>query len=257
MISRRLSSIGWVAAAALLIGASAPRRHIAFVACPIVRDTKTVPCWLAEHGGELFYLGIQTDVSAEFNWPSLGHRVLVEGEPSDDPRICGGVVMKSVKVSVMEARADDCNTLLPAEDRYDLPFEAPRPPGPSGGRLAFSYPAPPPAPKAPFRPKSFSIPYAFDGMVGFQHPRFLAPVAAYAREIGARHISITGFRGATRLDDGKLLIEDREIGRKRAEQIADLLRGVGVTAPTYEVVGRTQYEVGDWKMRRVTVVVSP
>ena len=44
-----------------------------------MRDTKTVPCWLAEYDGELYYLGIQTDISAEFHPPYLGHKVLVEG----------------------------------------------------------------------------------------------------------------------------------------------------------------------------------
>jgi hypothetical protein len=34
-----------------------------FVACPIVRDTKTVPCFLAEYDGELYYLGIQQDIN--------------------------------------------------------------------------------------------------------------------------------------------------------------------------------------------------
>ena len=50
-----------------------------FVTCPIVRDTASVPCWLAEHNGELYFLTLQTDVSAPVNPPSLGHRVLVEG----------------------------------------------------------------------------------------------------------------------------------------------------------------------------------
>ena len=35
-----------------------------FVACPIVRDTATVPCWLAEYDGELYFLTLQSDVSA-------------------------------------------------------------------------------------------------------------------------------------------------------------------------------------------------
>ena len=48
-----------------------------FVACPIVRDTATVPCWLAEYDGELYFLTLQSDVSAPVNPPWLGHRVLV------------------------------------------------------------------------------------------------------------------------------------------------------------------------------------
>ena len=38
-------------AAPLAAEESAARRN--FVACPIVRDTASVPCWLAEYEGEL------------------------------------------------------------------------------------------------------------------------------------------------------------------------------------------------------------
>ena len=247
----------WLAlSSTVLIGAKAPA-DFAFVGCPIVRDTKSLPCWLAEYRGELYYIGIQTDVSAEFSPPSLGHKVLVEGRISDEPRICGGVVIKPVKVSVMEERAEDCNLLLPAEDRYDLPFDPPRPPGPSAGRLAFTYAPPPPAPTPPFKPRSFDIHYDFNGTVGFSTPRFLQPVLKYAREVNASKIEITGLRGATQLDDGSLLIEHDYIAEKRANQIADLLKGVGVTRPRYVINANKNYEIGDWKVRRVTVVVSP
>jgi hypothetical protein len=256
---RRISGAGALAAGAtLLIGAKPPADRVAFVTCPIVRDTKTVPCWLAEYKGETYYLGIQTDVSAEFNPPSLGHQLLVEGRPDPStPRVCGGIVVKSVKVSVMQARADDCNIMLPAEDRYDLPFESPRPPGPSGGRLAFGYAPPPPAPVPPFKSKSFEVTYDFDGTVNFQTPRFITPIVKYAREIGAGRIEITGYRGATRLEDGSLLIEDADMGSKRADQMAELLRGVSLTKATYSIVGRSKYDEGDWSRRRVTVVISP
>ncbi len=247
----------WLALSATLIIGARPPQDFAFVECPIVRDTKTVPCWLAEHKGELYYLGIQTDVSSEFSPPSLGHKVLVEGKISDEPRICGGIVIKPVKVSVMQERADDCNQLLPAEDRYDLPFTPPRPPGPSMGRLAFDYPAPPPPPKPPFQPKSFEIHYEFNGTVGFSTPRFIMPVLKYAREVKASKIEITGVRAATKLDDGSLLIEDEAIAARRANQIADLLKGVGLTSPNYVVVAKNKYQVGGWDARRVTVVVSP
>ena len=49
-----------------------------FVACPIVRDTKTQPCWLAEYEGELYYLGQQSGVANDFYPPQLGHLALVE-----------------------------------------------------------------------------------------------------------------------------------------------------------------------------------
>jgi hypothetical protein len=90
-----------------------------FASCPVVQDTKTVPCWLAEYGGELYYLGIQTDISAEFHPPYLGHKVLVEGVISNEPRICGGVVLKPVVVSPLIEPDPSCNTILPAVDKYN------------------------------------------------------------------------------------------------------------------------------------------
>jgi hypothetical protein len=52
--------------------------RLQFVACPIVRDTKTQPCWLAEHEGELYYLGQQGGVANNFLPSQLGHQALVE-----------------------------------------------------------------------------------------------------------------------------------------------------------------------------------
>ena len=85
-------------------------------------------------------------MSAPVNPPQLGHQVLVEGVVSDEPRICGGIVLKPVVLSVLPELDNSCTTMLPAEDRYNLTFEPPRPPGPSRGRLAFAQTRrPPPA----------------------------------------------------------------------------------------------------------------
>src|SRR5690606_35704741 len=83
-----------------------------FVSCPIVRDTSTVPCWLSEHEGELYYLGIQTDISADFHPPYLGHKVIVEGTISNQDRICGAIVLNPVKISVVPEIDKNCDTIL-------------------------------------------------------------------------------------------------------------------------------------------------
>jgi hypothetical protein len=125
-----------VLAVSLIAGGSVLRSadgQLNFVSCPIVRDTASVPCWLAEYDGELYFLTIQSDVSAPVTPPWLGHRVLVEGTVANEPRICGGVVLKPVHLSVLPERDASCNTMLPAEEQYNLTFEPPRPPGRARG----------------------------------------------------------------------------------------------------------------------------
>jgi hypothetical protein len=242
--------------------ASAAGDPLNFVSCPIVRDTSSVPCWLAEYEGELYFLTIQSDVSAPVTPPWLGHRVLVEGVVSAEPRICGGVVLKPVHLSVLPERDAACNVMLPAESKYDLTFEPPRPPGPSAGRLAFdAAPSAPVSPAPTAGPRDFVIPYDFDGLVGFSHARVLTDVLDYARAVNASEIEITGYRGAVRLSNGQTMMEDAAIGKRRAEQVAMLLRGANLVKPTYVVRWQdgTARAAGtdDYLTRRVVVTVRP
>jgi hypothetical protein len=248
-----------LSAAAVCFGADGPRRN--FVSCPIVRDTASVPCWLAEYEGELYYLTIQSDVTSPVTPPWLGHRVLVEGAVSDEPRICGGIVLKPVHLSVMPEPDSSCNTMLPAEARYNLTFEPPRPPGPSKGRLAFDN-TPPPAPRqADAMPstREFAVPYDFDALVGFNHARVLTDVLEFARAVNAREIEIVGYRGAARLSNGQVLSEDADMGKRRAEQLAMLLQGANLKSPSYKVSWRDESAkatgVDDYALRRAAITV--
>ena len=254
-------------AALLLVGLSAtalaaeePKERRNFVACPIVRDTASVPCWLAEYEGELYFLTLQTDVSSPVTPPWLGHRVLVEGTAAPNkPRICGGIVLEPVVLSVLPELDAACNTaVLPAEDRYNLTFEPPRPPGPSAGRLAFAGAAAPPPPPEP--PRAFTLRYDFDGLIVFRHAGELTSIFDAAKARNARVVAITGNRGSVLLSDGTTLVEKPAMARRRAEQIAELLRGAGLTNVEYRV--RWQDEAGaadgdDAALRRVTVELDP
>jgi hypothetical protein len=242
--------------AAPLAAEEVPAERRNFVACPIVRDTASVPCWLAEYDGELYFLTLQTDVSAPVTPPWLGHRVLVEGSAARDrERICGGIVLEPVVLSVLPELDASCNTsVLPAEDRYNLTFEPPRPPGPSAGRLAFAGAAPPP-PAEP--PRAFTLRYDFDGLIVFRHAGELTAVFDAVRARKARSVAITGHRGSVLLSNGTTLVEQPAIARRRAEQVAELLRGAGLTDVEYRV--RWDDEAGaadgddDAALRRVTV----
>jgi hypothetical protein len=247
-------------AAAPLAAEDLPADRRNFVACPIVRDTASVPCWLAEYDGEVYFLTLQTDVSAPVTPPWLGHRVLVEGTAARDrPRICGGVVLEPVVLSVLPELDASCDTaVLPAEERYNLTFEPPRPPGPSAGRLAFAGAAAPP-PAEP--PRTFALRYDFDGLIVFRHAGDLTAIFDAARARNARSVAITGHRGSVLLSNGTALVEQPAIARRRAEQVAELLRGAGLVDVDYRV--RWHDEAGesdgddDAALRRATVELAP
>lgn len=247
---------------ALATAAPPAGERISFVSCPIVRDTRTVPCWLSDYDGERYYLTIQSDVSAAVQPPMLGHQVLVEGIVSDAAPICGGVVLESVRLSVMPERDANCNTLLPADERYTIDFN-PRPPGPSAGRLAFAADpsAPRTAPPAPPRgAQTIDIYFDFDRGVSFRHPSDLSAVLRLAGQIGAKRIRVIGVRGAHRLSDGTLLREAPATGQRRAEEVAGLLAGAGLDLPAVVEWADGEPEadgIDDWKSRRVTVELAP
>ena len=152
--------------------------------------------------------------------------------------------------------------ILPAEDRYNLTFEPPRPPGPSKGRLAFDNrtpAAPPSAVNASTR--EFVIQYDFDRLVGFSHAGPLSQILNFAREVNAREIEIVGHRGAVLLSNGRTMVEEPTIGKQRAEQVSMLLQGANLKEPSYKVSWLDEPAkatgVDDYLSRRVVVTVRP
>ena len=103
--------------------------------------------------------------------------------------------------------------------------------------------------------------YPFDGLVGFNHAGLLGEVLRFARTVNAREIDIVGHRGAVRLSNGQTLVEDATIGKRRAEQVAMLLRGANLKdRPTRSNGGLTAAAatgVDDHLSRRVTITVRP
>jgi len=225
-----------------------------FVSCPIVRDTKTVPCFLAEYEGETYYLGIQQDITSEFHPPQLKHEVLVEGRVAAGPRVCGGIPLQPVTVSVLKEVNLVCNTLLPAEPGIEAPA-APRGPGPSSRR------AEPSRSRETFTgAHEFTVLYSFnDDYLEYAANQIVTEAAAYAKRIGASSVKVSGYGATTLLSNGDRLVEKAGLAEKRAQNMATLLRGLGVAGVT--VSGKNEPEPGDGQTdasrRRVAILVTP
>jgi outer membrane protein OmpA-like peptidoglycan-associated protein len=226
-----------------------------FVSCPIVRDTSTVPCFLAEYEGETYFLGIQQDITSDFHPPQLKHEVLVEGQVAAGPRICGGVPLKPLAISVLKEVNLACNTLLPAEPGIDAPA-ALRGPGPSSRHTEAAV-----APREALSgPHEFTVLYAFDDdYLDFAGNRVVTEAADYAKRIGATSMKVVGYRGTTVLSNGNTLVEKAGLADKRAQNITTVLRGLGVS--NVAARAKNDAEPGDGKTdasrRRVTILVSP
>ncbi|HUI80380.1 MAG TPA: hypothetical protein VLY24_20785 [Bryobacteraceae bacterium] len=238
----------------LLLATAAIAQQRNFLACPIVRDTKTVPCFLAEYQGELYYLGIQQDITAEFHPPQLKHEVLVEGRVAEGPRVCGGIPLKPLSISVVKEVNLACDTLLPAEPGIDAP-PAPRGPGPSSRPLVLERPA-----ETRNGKQEFTVHFAFnDDYVEFHAIQAVNQAAAYAKKIGASAVKVTGYRATTLLSNGTSLVEKAGLAEKRAQEVATLLRGSGVASVSAD--WKADAEPGDGQTdpsrRRVTIVVTP
>jgi hypothetical protein len=245
-----------------------PENRRNFVSCPIVRDTNTVPCFLAEMNGELYFLGVQEDTSSLWYPPQLGHKVLVEGTVAPGPLVCGGIPLKPVVTSVIPELDPSCNTLLPAEEGIEAP-PVHRGPGPSTERAAAARVAPPSA-AAPaataapsHEPREFTLLFDFDNdfMSRFKTP-IVAEAVRYAKAIGASaRVELTSYRGATLLSNGETLVEAATTAPRRATKLQQILVGLGIPAASLTIKSMTEPEtpngVADEHSRRVVIRVAP
>ena len=102
--------------------------------------------------------------------------------------------------------------------------------------------------------------YAFnDDYLEFGGNRMVTEAAAYAKQSGATNVKVAGYRATTLLSNGQRLTEKPGLAEKRAQNIATVLRGLGVASVTVDA--RTEAEPGDGRAdasrRRVSIVVTP
>lgn len=252
------------------MAATPPAGHMNFVACPILQDTATVPCWLADYQGQRYYLTIQIDASGELYPPFLGHQALIEGVVSDEPNICGGKVLKPVKISVLPDLDPTCNTMLPDDGRYTVPF-APRGPGPRApvaeliarGLREAQPPGGtrPEPPQPPFVEKTFTVYYEYEAQRATRSIREMQQALVYAQAIKAHRVEITAYRAAPLLSNGQRFAEPEWLAERRAKELAAVMADIGVDPTTIEVKWQTRAVNGDgaddWQDRRATIRVIP
>jgi hypothetical protein len=248
--------------AMLIVVQIAAAQQLKFVTCPVVRDTRTVPCFLAEYEGETYYLAVQQDISADQYPPQLLHDVLVEGTIVPGPRVCGGIPLKPVKLSVLPEVNPACNTILPAEPGIEAPPTR-RPAGPSTRQAPAA--APPAARERlapPFGEREWKVLYDFDSAFLFSRDtRTVSQAAEYAVASKAKHIEIVANRGATLLSSGKVLVEGEAVAAQRADRVVTLLKGLGAdpASVNVRVISAPPQPDGktDPESRVVSIRVSP
>ena len=185
-----------------------------FIACPILRDTKTVPCWLAEYEGELYYLGVQPEAGASVSAPQQAHEVLVEGTVKPGPKVCGGVPLSPVTISVLAELNRGCNTVLPAKDEIEAP-PAEKP------QLELSAEAP------------FAVDFEFDSdRISVPGMRVIERVAA----AHPSHVEVNVSRGSVLLSDGRTLTETEATLSRRGNKIAAALAAMGMPPSSVSVL---------------------
>lgn len=290
----RTTTLSLVAALAVM-PALAQNRAISFVACPIFQDTNTVPCWLAEYEGETYFLGIQTDASG-WSPPWQGHKVLVEGTITDNPRVCGGIVLESTAkpyerrlsgtsagvplpnppvTSVMRELDNSCRTVRPEQARFNTiePRRGPGPNVPPEARTPEQVAAAAAARAAaqrereaplvpPFQPREYEMLYEFDSELAVFTVGQVQEALEYARKLGKSRISVIGYRASSLLSNGQQLAEAPFIARRRAQELETTLRMLGLPeGSTLDVSWDDTIIAGtgrdDWSLRRAIVRVTP
>jgi len=250
-----------IIAAALLLPVEAcvaAQNTVTFVACPIYRDTdsgRKSGCWLADDPASQ----IRYDISAAPMKPLLGKRILVEGVVSDDSNACGGVPLRPLRTSVLEAVCEPVMT--PAEGfagrRFAVPPDAQRP-------TWEARQLPPP----PYSTTEFHIFFNHNSdFLVYQHAEIvMEKVVLYAQASHAREVQVIGYAASQPLiASGERFKESSALARSRAEAVRLSLDRLGIKPSQLKVSWSTRPQplestlvpTATSSMRRVTISVVP
>ena len=196
----------------------------------------------------------------------MKHQVLVEGVVTDEPRVCGGIVLRPLRVSVLPELDLTCDSpVLPADGltppnvpaRGAAPEGAPPSDvlGPVGSFMRT------PVPQPPFTDREFRIEFDFGtDILTDQMQRRVIEILTYAATANARQYVIRGYPAATLLTTGQQLAEPAGLGEQRARKIGQVFANLGVPQDKLRVEWATSPEQPDGKSdasrRRVVVAIT-
>lgn len=282
-ILRHCRPLAVVAASLVSIGqaiAGVPDTQRNFVECPILLDTEPVPCWVADYKGERYFLAVQSGRGAGGTTipPQLLHRALVEGTMSDEPRICGGIVLRPIMISPMMDEIDQsCNRLEPSGGYH---ANGPRVVGldgdPPGERESTAFGesfgqrtglderrAVYVANAAARKRMDFEIGFFFDSdyIIYPIEQEDVEDAVDYANLLKASKIEIVAYSAPAQLSDGGERRESADIAKRRAEKLALILKDFGWSADRLSVKWEAKPThnggVRDYERRKAVIRVMP
>ena len=208
---------------------------LSFVACPVYRDVDQgikSGCWLAVDPAT----GIRFDITRGRSKPQWGRQVLVEGIVADEQDVCGGVVLRPVRISVLPGY---CNKhMLPPEGFKGRKFELP-------GEVMQQLWVPRPVPEPPYGTQRYIIFFDFNSSFPlYQYSELILQKAAiYAKASRPKLIRVTGYAATEDyvVSDNHLK-ENLAVAESRAKKMGLALQRLGVPKSIIKVTWKGNSE---------------
>jgi hypothetical protein len=127
-----------------------------------------------------------------------------------------------VKTSVLLEINRACNTILPVEDGIDAPERSP-------SREPISW-------VRSGGPTDVTIFFDFDNdFLSLHTATAVQRIAEQFKQTGASLIEVTAFRGASKLSNGSVMVEQQVIAAARAVKVREILLGLGIGEESLKV----------------------
>jgi len=250
--------------------------YINFVTCPIVRDVgpSVDACFFSLYQGETYHLNPVGVI--DWGKPQLKHRLLVEGEVTNDAEFCGGKQFHG-RITVLPELDLSCNKYMPFQESIvGKPRSDKRADNPAYGDMFAAMRADPSVSiqavplgvpmEAAIKEMSSSddraftiyFPYNRDRIDGVTAGKLLAFIDP--ERVAFDRVEIHSYQAQTLLDSGERLSEKEGMALQRAEKLARILSGLGISKEKLDVFTYDENITGkgrhDWKNRHIKLVLQ-